>query len=533
MDLDTLSPEQYMEQMRNGNTRRNDETAVKTFERVMAELSKKTGEVYESLEEATGDRLPFLLSKYLQAAKKVDGSVYASGTIITLFNGICSFLCRRDHEKVDVKTDVRFREVRDMLSLQTGLSAAAGRGTGCASKRPITPAHLGLAIQAGTVGRGSPKALITSVHLGAVLGWGCRTGAECHMITNSDLIFGPNDSKHGVPEWIELSERITKTRSGNPGDERELKPRIFPDHKFPHLCYVRTLLEYQRRKKIQQKNPEAPFFLNVLAAAAKSPAQYNYWYVGTGQPGSGIMGIHTLEGLITEALEGAGVDCKTEKYSAISLRKSLMQSGVNCLVPDLHLSRLAGHKSLASKQKYVNSAGTHHKTSGRVIQRNMFLQMNDGYVEEMKKVEAEEKRTGAVSDQDGESRDEDGSRSRSRDRKRTGSSRSRSRDRTRTVRSHSRSRDRKRTGSSRSRSRDRKRTGSSHSRGRDMTRTVKSCSSSRDRKRTGNRGNSRNRTGSSQSRSRDRKRTHRSRSKDRERTVRSPNRSGAEKRTDR
>ena len=75
------------------------------------------------------------------------------------------------------------------------------------------------------------------------------------------------------------------------------------------------------------------------------------------------MGIHMLEKLVMDALKSAGVDCKLEKYSAISLRKSMLQSGVDCNVPDLHLSRLAGHKALVSKKAYVNSAGLHHQTT--------------------------------------------------------------------------------------------------------------------------------------------------------------------------
>jgi hypothetical protein len=189
-----------------------------------------------------------------------------------------------------------------------------------------------------------------------------------------------------VPEWIELSERVTKTRTGNPGDERELIPRIFPDDEFPGTCYARTVLEYQRRKNPAQRAPDAPFFLNVNPAAVKIPLQYQYWYVGSGKPGSGIMGIHMLESLLTVALEAAGVDCKLEKYSAISLRKSMLQSGVDCNVPDLHLSRLAGHKALVSKKAYGNSAGVHHKTTGRVIHRQLFHGVNRGYEKEMRDV---------------------------------------------------------------------------------------------------------------------------------------------------
>ena len=354
----------------------------------MSDLSKRSREVFEPLREASVERLPYLLMKFLQSARRADGSLYASGTINTNFNGICNILATRETQPVNVKGDPIFKRVLEMLKLRSGLSAADGRGAGCEAKRPVTSEHLQLAIAAGTIGRKSPKSLVTAVYLGAVLGWGCRAGAECHMIQNQDLLFGPDDRKNGVPEWIELSGRITKTRKGNPGDERELIPRIFPDDEFPDTCYVRTVLQYQSMKSSAQKGPQVPFFLNVFPAASKNPQKHQLWYLGTGKASSGIMGIHMLENLLTDALEAAGIDCKVQKYSAISLRKSMLQSGVDCNVPDLHLSRLAGHKALVSKKAYVNSVGLHHKTTERVIHRQLFHNVNRGYNKEMREVDA-------------------------------------------------------------------------------------------------------------------------------------------------
>ena len=388
-NLDLIDPVEYLDLNRNGNTRRNAEMALRTYERIMSSLSERSGEVFEPLKEASLGRLPYLLMKFLQSAKKPDGTVYASGTINTNFNGICNLLSSRENEPVNVKSDARFKRVLEMLKVQTTLSATAGRGSGCEAKRPVSKEHLGLALNAGTIGRKAPKPLVTSVYLGSVLGWGCRAGAEVHMIQNQDLVYGPINQKTGVNDWIELSERVTKTRTGNPGDERELVPRIFPDDEFPETCYVRTVLEYQRRKTPAQRASEAPFFLNVHPAATKKPQQYQFWYVGSGKAGSGIMGVNMLERLVTDALETAGIDCKLHKYSAISLRKSMLQSGVDCNVPDLHLSRLAGHKALVSKKAYVNSAGLHHKTTGRVIHRQLFHGLNRGYEKEMRDVDVE------------------------------------------------------------------------------------------------------------------------------------------------
>jgi hypothetical protein len=376
--------------------------ALRTYERVMTLVADKTDGIYEDLMAARLERLPYLLCKFLQTAKKASGEVYSSGSLHTMFNGLCNALGGRG---ITVKGDARFNKVTEMLRVQTARSTTEGRGAGCNAKDALTPEHLRIALSAGTIGRNTPKALLTSVHMAAVVGWGCRPGNECHMIENGDLVFGPLDEKTQVPAWVGLSERLTKTRKGNVGDKRELTPRIFPDDMFPDTCYVRTIVAYMQRKTTAQKQPQAPFFLNVLAAAEKKPQQHEKWYVGTGARRSGICGINTLQSLLSDALEAAGIDCKAEKYSAMSMRKALLQTGVDCNVPDLHLSRLAGHKNSFSKSAYVKSAGLHHKTAARVIQRKLFQGEDDGYARGMATVASEDvqKQGGSRDEQQGDS----------------------------------------------------------------------------------------------------------------------------------
>ena len=51
-DPDLLSPEEFLRINQNGNTRKNSEVALRTYERVMSEVADKTGEVYEDLMKA-------------------------------------------------------------------------------------------------------------------------------------------------------------------------------------------------------------------------------------------------------------------------------------------------------------------------------------------------------------------------------------------------------------------------------------------------------------------------------------------------
>ena len=68
-------------------------------------------------------------------------------------------------------------------------------------------------------------------------------------MTNSDFVHGPSSEVEGVPQYITLLEKATKTRRGGKHDRRELQGRIQMDLKRPELCPVRTLLLYQYIKK--------------------------------------------------------------------------------------------------------------------------------------------------------------------------------------------------------------------------------------------------------------------------------------------
>ena len=465
-DLDEMDPDDYLALHANANTMKNELYSLDVYKRVMNQLTEKFGDQYESLQEASAEQLPYLLQKFLQTATKASGQVYSSGSLNTLVSGISTYLKGRQVDPVDVKLDPRFKKVHDMLRVQTRVSASEGRGSGCDSKRPMTQAHLAAALEVGSIGRNAPRPLVTATYFSVVVGMGCRTGTEVHMIQNGDLTFGPVSERTGVPQWIELNERITKTRKGNQGDERELTPRLFPDDEFPETCYVRTVMEYQRRKTPAQLKPDMPFFLSLNQKAVQDPGHYHYWY------NHRIMGIHMLQGLLTTALELAGIDCKVEKYSAISLRKSMLQSGVDCEVPDMHLSRLAGHKSLISKRAYIRCADQAHKASSLAIRRNLYHGSGGGYAEEMRNLNTKDGRMVSRPKEGGASGDGSSSRNR-------GASRERSRGASREGR-RSRSR-----GASRKRSRSRSR-GASKERRRSRSRGA-----SRERRRSRSRGASR------------------------------------------
>ena len=121
----------------NANSRRNMQVVGDMYARVMRALAEKEGkgESYPSLKEAPVERLPYLVEKFIQAARKSNMEVYASGTFHFIWNRVANILSSRETDPVNVKTDVNFRCAREILAKKANESAQAGRPPGVDSKK--------------------------------------------------------------------------------------------------------------------------------------------------------------------------------------------------------------------------------------------------------------------------------------------------------------------------------------------------------------------------------------------------------------
>ena len=56
------------------------------------------------------------MEKFIQAARKSNMEVYASGTFHFIWNRVANILSSRETDPVNVKTDVNFRRAREILA---------------------------------------------------------------------------------------------------------------------------------------------------------------------------------------------------------------------------------------------------------------------------------------------------------------------------------------------------------------------------------------------------------------------------------
>ena len=187
---------------------------------------------------------------------------------------------------------------------------------------------------------------------------------ETHDILNKDLEFGPL-LPSGYPEFIQLSERLTKTRRGGKNQARELDGKVYLDEENPDTCPVRNIVAYQEKKTEEQLHGAMPFLLCVNLAAEANPDKYKKWYTNN------RMGVNQIGTLFKKVFGDLGVDTLKEKISATSSRKQLVQAGAEAEVPGGFLSKMLGQKNLDSKLDYLRVKNDSHKAASLAISRRV------------------------------------------------------------------------------------------------------------------------------------------------------------------
>lgn len=168
-----------------------------------------------------------------------------------------------------------------------------------------------------------------------------------------------------VPEYYQLSERITKTRRGRKNDGRPLPGKAFADHDNPDTCPVRTLLFFEAKKTDHQNRPDGPFLLTVGPKAEREPDKQLWWFV------DGPMGKHLIGDLLKEGVQATGSDISHLKITARSARKTMCQAAADSICSPEFTSKVMGHKSLDSKLNYMKVKDPAHKATSLAIGRTI------------------------------------------------------------------------------------------------------------------------------------------------------------------
>ena len=287
---------------------------------------------------------------------KPDGSVYNASSLGTYYNSITRFFL--DKKSLDVRKDAMFSRVTKVLARRQEESAKQGEIPGKNASKAIPQNVLAEVIAKGKIGFDDPRSLTANVIKSFQAGFGIRNREEMYSIQNGDIEIGPLKA-NGVPEYIELSERITKTRRGRTGQAREYKPRIDSNDEKPANCMVRPFLMLQAKKSSGQCAPDQPLFWTCLNA--KDYSTRSIWFANSRMRAS------TVGNMVAAQAKAAGFDTKKLKISGSSVRKNIFDSLMENEVPGVYASAHGGHGCLRSKENYVTNKDASKRAISRII----------------------------------------------------------------------------------------------------------------------------------------------------------------------
>ena len=225
------TPAQFIESRVPKKTRKSTEHSMNLFSSWTAEYNQEFGTEYPvNVDQVPDDELPDALAAWLQGLARPNGELYNASSLITFANSMARHL--KGTRKVDIKYDPKFYNFQQVLKARQQDSAAAAKLPGVNASKPISREDLEVAWRADALGTGSPRAAAATMVMNMIGMCGFRSCTEVYSLQNKD--FKPSlASVRGVPDFIDVDERISKMRRGHKGGSRVLKAKLFADHKNP------------------------------------------------------------------------------------------------------------------------------------------------------------------------------------------------------------------------------------------------------------------------------------------------------------
>lgn len=149
-------------------------------------------------------------------------------------------------------------------------------------------------------------------------------------------------------EYLDYTERQTKTRQGDSRDSRKGKPTMWgttgmdDDARDPIVAYKKYASPAVRPAAMLHE--DAPFYLAINYT--RNPSQQKHWFKS--QP----LGINSLSNMMKVMFTDAGIEDRSRKVTNHSARKTLVQNLKKRKVVDTDIVQITGHKSVQSLLDY-------------------------------------------------------------------------------------------------------------------------------------------------------------------------------------
>ena len=108
-----IEPDEHVRQKIPATTKKSTLYAVNLFNSTILQLSKELNFLYEDLKDTSIINLPWRLAKFFMVVTKEDGAPLNASSLETIYASLARFLSTEFVPRIDIKSDVNFKTVRE------------------------------------------------------------------------------------------------------------------------------------------------------------------------------------------------------------------------------------------------------------------------------------------------------------------------------------------------------------------------------------------------------------------------------------
>lgn len=246
----------FMSSMENERTKKKTRLDLKTIQDFFA----TRGEM-RKIEDIEPSRLDQLLCDFFINVRKRDGGQYEPVSLRCFLSSLERHLTSKNYE-FSVTKHHHFKKCREALRKKQTHLKKLGHGNRPNRTRPLTDAEVDLMFAKKVFSLDTPQSLANLMWWNCCYYFGIRTGTECRNMKWGDVeLLKDQDGA----EYVQFTERQTKTRTGESVESRTIPPRMFAttglddDPRDPVSAYKK----YRDVRPCGMNGPDTPFFLGV------------------------------------------------------------------------------------------------------------------------------------------------------------------------------------------------------------------------------------------------------------------------------
>ncbi|VDH94680.1 Hypothetical predicted protein [Mytilus galloprovincialis] len=246
-DTDTAA---FVQSLKNDNTVRKTASDMRLFNKWL-----RCNNEMRLAEEIPVTELDKCLARFFMTVKKDDESNYEPQSVRSMQSSISRYLTEKC--AINIMVDKEFHHSRDVMSAKLKQLKSIGMGAKTGKADPFTAEEVNLLYEKELLGAGNPQSLVRTVWMNNTLHFGLRSREKHTTLRWGDIQMKATTDGQ---QYLEHTERITKTRNGANLDTRAFQAKLFADIGNPR-CPIQTYKQFLRRRPEDMVADDCPFYL--------------------------------------------------------------------------------------------------------------------------------------------------------------------------------------------------------------------------------------------------------------------------------